>query len=157
MAGLLPLLCIGLLMPGLATAGLDGHPLQGREIPECDSNCGQSNTSPTTSNTYLTRYCLLGTWCCPPALRCAYVEMAGGWSCFENKSYTQSAFTELPTTASTLLDLSDASVITDTSLATLSTTASSKATSNTNKSPRYNIFLWWKYYYIAIIIFISFF
>ncbi|RKK22615.1 hypothetical protein BFJ63_vAg18134 [Fusarium oxysporum f. sp. narcissi] len=102
MAGLLPLLCIGLLMPGLATAGLDGHPLQGREIPECDSNCGQSNTSPTTSNTYLTRYCLLGTWCCPPALRCAYVEMAGGWSCFENKSYTQSAFTELPTTASTV-------------------------------------------------------
>ncbi|KAK2136087.1 hypothetical protein NOF04DRAFT_1350969 [Fusarium oxysporum II5] len=115
MAGLLPLLCVGLLMPGLATAGLDGHLLQGRKIPECDSNCG--------------------TWCCPPALRCAYVEMAGGWSCFENKSYTQSALTELPTTASTSLDLSDESVITHTSLATLSTTASSKATSNTNQSP----------------------
>ncbi|KAL5615872.1 hypothetical protein FOBRF1_004620 [Fusarium oxysporum] len=57
---LLPLLCVGLLMPGLATAGLDGHLLQGRKIPECDSNCG--------------------TWCCPPALRCAYVEMAGGAS-----------------------------------------------------------------------------
>ncbi|KAH7219576.1 hypothetical protein DER44DRAFT_847607 [Fusarium oxysporum] len=118
MAGLLPLLCVGLLMPGLATAGLDGHLLQGRKIPECDSNCGQSNPSPNTSNTYLTRHCLLGTWCCPPALRCAYVEMA-----------------ELPTTASTSLDLSDESVITHTSLATLSTTASSKATSNTNQSP----------------------
>jgi hypothetical protein len=55
------------------------------------------------------------------------------------------------------LDLSDETVITHTSLATLSTTASSEATSNTNKSPRYNIFLWWKYYYIIIIIFAGFY
>jgi hypothetical protein len=101
MAGLFLLVCFDLLMLGLATAGPDGPLLQGRSIAECDSNCGQSNASPTTSNAYLTRPCLLGTWCCPPANRCGYVEMAGGWSCFKNTSYSESASMELSTTAST--------------------------------------------------------
>ncbi|KAL6410898.1 hypothetical protein AUP68_07330 [Ilyonectria robusta] len=80
MAGLLLLVCFGLLMLGLATAGPDGPLLQGRSIAECDSNCG--------------------TWCCPPAYHCGYVDMAGGWSCFENTSYSQSASTEAPSTVS---------------------------------------------------------
>ncbi|KAH6871802.1 hypothetical protein B0T10DRAFT_466461 [Thelonectria olida] len=162
MAGLLLFLCIGLLMLGLATAGSDGPPPQGRSIPECDSNCGQSNPSPTASNAYLTRHCLLGTWCCPPAYRCGFVEIAGGWSCFENKSYTQSAFMETPTTdskhnlASTLRGLSDAPVSTHPSSAILgtptvtSTTISSKTTSETNGSPRSNTLLRWKYCGIAV-------
>lgn len=100
MAGLLLLVCFGLLMLGLVTAGRDGPLLQGRSIAECDSNCGQSNPIPTASNAYLTRHCLLGTWCCPPAYRCGYVDMAGGWSCFENTSYSQSASTEAPSTVS---------------------------------------------------------
>lgn len=99
MAGLLLLVCFGLLMLGLATAGPDGPPLQGRSIAECDSNCGQSNPSPTASNAYLTRHCLLDMWCCPPAYHCGYVDMAGGWSCFENTSYSQSASMESLTTA----------------------------------------------------------
>ncbi|KAH6962347.1 hypothetical protein BKA56DRAFT_622899 [Ilyonectria sp. MPI-CAGE-AT-0026] len=158
MAGLLLLVCFGLLMLGLATAGADGPPLQGRSIAECDSNCGQSNPSPTASNAYLTRHCLLGTWCCPPAYRCGYVDMAGGWSCFENTSYSQSASTEAPTTvsmeipttatahnlASTSLGPSDAPVSTHPSSAILSTatvastTASNETTSETNGSPRSN-------------------
>ncbi|KAH8672192.1 hypothetical protein BGZ61DRAFT_555838, partial [Ilyonectria robusta] len=173
MAGLLLLVCFGLLMLGLVTAGRDGPLLQGRSIAECDSNCGQSNPIPTASNAYLTRHCLLGTWCCPPAYRCGYVDMAGGWSCFENTSYSQSASTEAPSTvsieipttatahnvASTSLRPSDAPVSTHPSSAILSTatvastTASNETTSETNGSPRSNTLLRWKYCCIAVAIF----
>ncbi|KAH7131652.1 hypothetical protein B0J13DRAFT_642476 [Dactylonectria estremocensis] len=162
MPDLLLFLCSGLLMLGLATAGSGWPPPQGRSIPECDSNCGQSNPSTTAINAYLTRHCLLGSWCCPPAYHCGYVESAGGWSCFENKTYSQSAYIETLTTGSThnpeftSPGLSGAPDSTHPSSAILSTaavastTASSKSTSETNGSPRSNTLLIWKYCGIAV-------
>ncbi|KAK4187360.1 hypothetical protein QBC35DRAFT_532600 [Podospora australis] len=65
------------------------------------------------------RYKPCGTFCCTPLERCAYIEIVGGWSCFEKRSASLSSTrTKLFTTTvtSSLTDpTSDAIIITTTS------------------------------------------